>query len=486
MKRERNERATNNYLAVSQCIRNTGATQIVLLLFVLLFAQTRINAQAPPNFMSCAREGEPCVFEGTKEVRYGAGAGWVTKTATNTILCGVAAFGRDPAPNVLKQCYIPYAGSPERNPKFTPCAKEGEHCQFAGTKEVMYGAGDNWSTRTATNGIRCSVRIYGDPAPNVHKQCFVASPRVFPETYSAPLTLKAPVKNPVLMIDNFVSQQVTASSEIVLLNNQTKPDKALEFVINNIPDKHLGAVDAIAHLVLRPKAVYSNGLLQIYLTTSDSSVDISQQNYANTNQNRGFYLESLETTISADNTLYERRNWGPQNQNEKGDLTDMSSITLGAKLDSSSYTVGTSFGRSVPEFKFRDESNAALGVVKGTWKLSEQFGNLLEKDSFGQFNGLKEPPALASSNFPVYAQVVLKSRTQSFKPETITFDIKLKVKFKRTFLETKEDGATGRPIITWIFTPAFYKGELYKRVGTQSQETEVNYKLTLDLKPLYQ
>ena len=105
MKLERKENAIYNFLTGSQFIRSTIATMIVLPLLVLLYVQA-INAQVPSNYELCAKEGERCQFTGTRTVRYGANGVWAEQTATNGITCGVAAFGRDPVPNVLKQCYV--------------------------------------------------------------------------------------------------------------------------------------------------------------------------------------------------------------------------------------------------------------------------------------------------------------------------------------------------------------------------------------------
>jgi cytolysin (calcineurin-like family phosphatase) len=80
--------------------------KLALPLLVLLSVQANINAQVPSNYQFCAKEGERCQFTGTRTVRYGANGIWAETTATNGVVCGVAAFGRDPVPNVLKQCYI--------------------------------------------------------------------------------------------------------------------------------------------------------------------------------------------------------------------------------------------------------------------------------------------------------------------------------------------------------------------------------------------
>jgi hypothetical protein len=84
----------------------TNIFKLTLPLLVLLLVQTSIKAQVPSNYELCAKEGERCQFTGTRTVRYGANGIWAETTATNGVTCGVAAFGRDPVPNVLKQCYL--------------------------------------------------------------------------------------------------------------------------------------------------------------------------------------------------------------------------------------------------------------------------------------------------------------------------------------------------------------------------------------------
>ncbi len=80
--------------------------KLVLPLLVLLLVQASSNAQVPANYELCAKEGQRCQFTGTRTVRYGANGIWAEMTATNGIACGVAGFGKDPVPNVLKQCYL--------------------------------------------------------------------------------------------------------------------------------------------------------------------------------------------------------------------------------------------------------------------------------------------------------------------------------------------------------------------------------------------
>lgn len=54
----------------------------------------------------CAKEGGRCTFNGIRSVRYGAGDNFVERAFVNSVDCGVAGFGSDPAPNILKTCVV--------------------------------------------------------------------------------------------------------------------------------------------------------------------------------------------------------------------------------------------------------------------------------------------------------------------------------------------------------------------------------------------
>jgi hypothetical protein len=58
---------------------------------------------APVTWTACASEGATCSFSGTREVRYGAGAKFVSKVAKGSTACSNAVFG-DPTPNTAKAC----------------------------------------------------------------------------------------------------------------------------------------------------------------------------------------------------------------------------------------------------------------------------------------------------------------------------------------------------------------------------------------------
>lgn len=54
---------------------------------------------------------------------------------------------------------------------FKLCAKEGEQCNFTGTKEIAFGTSTKWITRIAKDGFSCDWKLLGDPAPNEAKEC---------------------------------------------------------------------------------------------------------------------------------------------------------------------------------------------------------------------------------------------------------------------------------------------------------------------------
>jgi hypothetical protein len=477
-----------------------GMLKSALPLFVLLITQASINAQVPANFMSCAKEGERCIFEGTKEVMYGVTGRFAKKTATNFIDCGVSAFGSDPAPNVLKQCYIPYQGSPVGNPKFTPCGKEGERCQFTGVREVMYGAGNQWATRGASNGIDCSVRVFGDPAPNVHKQCYVSTTssgtgaRTFPETYKAPLTLKpAPGKN-YLKISTGGQGFIDIPQTTIVASNvrvSEEGSKVVEYTVNNIPDKYLGYGTAIANMKFSPKAAIKDGILYVFITTGESSINLTKGTLKDGNGKaynifedkttaRGYFLDALKTNITADDN-FEKNSWGPKNVNNQGTVTDMKAFSVGVSKDgpSVSYTLGSETSTTFSDFGFQD--NTYSNIVEGEWKMTP---NLVENPV--QISSLKQPPALAMSNFPVYQQAIFKAKVPGYLPDTVTLSVQLRPTLRKLVLINNQDSAAQAVFEGFVFlvNPKTYSGELAYRVGEDKKTSNIIYSITLDLTPL--
>lgn len=100
-------------------------------------------------------------------VRYGVNGQWVYRWVDTSIRCTTAAFGSDPAPNIVKQCQ---ATEPSQQ-----VAIEGQTFQLPGPSVVRYGAGDVNDVQMVAQGtVSCSTSFFGrDPAPFVVKHCSV-------------------------------------------------------------------------------------------------------------------------------------------------------------------------------------------------------------------------------------------------------------------------------------------------------------------------
>jgi hypothetical protein len=131
------------------------------------------------SWIACAGEGGTCTFSGMREVRYGAGTSFVTKTFTGSVVCLNAAFG-DPAYGQLKTCSYSSTtvatstgtATASTSDGWTTCAAEGGTCSFSGTHQVRYGANGYYATRTATGSISCANAAFGgDPAYRQIKSC---------------------------------------------------------------------------------------------------------------------------------------------------------------------------------------------------------------------------------------------------------------------------------------------------------------------------
>jgi len=126
-----------------------------------------------PQGTRCGAEGQRCQFRGAATVHYGAGSSWVSRAFVNGVNCTNSAFG-DPAPDVVKACYVePAASAPDGQ----RCANEGGLCNFRGSATVYYGAGRSWVSQHLRGPVECSNAVFGDPAINASKSCFVEGNR---------------------------------------------------------------------------------------------------------------------------------------------------------------------------------------------------------------------------------------------------------------------------------------------------------------------
>src|SRR4030095_16280721 len=55
------------------------------------------------------------------------------------------------------------------------CASEGGTCAFTGTQQVRYGANGLYAYKTLTGGTACTNAVFGDPAPGIPKQCHTST-----------------------------------------------------------------------------------------------------------------------------------------------------------------------------------------------------------------------------------------------------------------------------------------------------------------------
>ncbi|MBP8538379.1 alpha-L-rhamnosidase [Streptomyces sp. MK37H] len=122
------------------------------------------------GFTRCAGEGGTCSFSGTRAVAYGAGA-YTYTTATGGTACTNNAFGGDPAPNLLKSCYVADADGP---PGYTVCAAEGGTCAVPGyNRDIAYGANGNFAHQVTNGSVACTNGHFGDPIDGVAKSCYL-------------------------------------------------------------------------------------------------------------------------------------------------------------------------------------------------------------------------------------------------------------------------------------------------------------------------
>ena len=146
----------------------------------------------------CAREGGFCNVPYPTTVIYGyRGATTTREVGPGGIPCNNQMFG-DPAPGAGKWCsFVARGDVGERDPgyrdserggpygrgpsdydrragrEWQTCAEEHQFCEFGGTRRVRYGAFGRFVEGTFHDGVDCSNRQFGDPAPGAGKICQV-------------------------------------------------------------------------------------------------------------------------------------------------------------------------------------------------------------------------------------------------------------------------------------------------------------------------
>ncbi|WP_328615114.1 serine/threonine protein kinase [Amycolatopsis sp. NBC_00355] len=137
-----------------------------------IFATSLWAGELPPGYTLCAPEGQNCSPSGTQVIAFGAGT-YSYQVITGPALCSSATFGgRDPAPGILKSCYLAPLGGPGG---YTSCATDKATCTVDGTREVAFGANGAFRFKTITGETDCIATAFGgDPLVGVPKNCYTA------------------------------------------------------------------------------------------------------------------------------------------------------------------------------------------------------------------------------------------------------------------------------------------------------------------------
>jgi hypothetical protein len=130
---------------------------------------TPVGADLPAGYTRCAGENGQCSVTGTRMVAYGAGT-YTYRTVTGSTPCTNAAFNGDPAPNLVKSCYVAPLGGPSG---YTQCAAENGTCGFTDNRNVAYGANGAFNHRLIAGGTACTNGVFGDPLNGTVKACYL-------------------------------------------------------------------------------------------------------------------------------------------------------------------------------------------------------------------------------------------------------------------------------------------------------------------------
>ncbi|HEY2694369.1 MAG TPA: trehalase family glycosidase [Pseudonocardiaceae bacterium] len=136
------------------------------------FSTSVLPNQLPPGYTRCGAEGDICTPNGTQVLAYGAGA-YSYQVITGPTSCANGTFGGDPAPNLVKSCYLAPLGGPSG---FTQCATEGGTCQVNGTGDVAFGVNGAYRFMPVSGGVACTDAAFGaDPLVDKVKNCYVSN-----------------------------------------------------------------------------------------------------------------------------------------------------------------------------------------------------------------------------------------------------------------------------------------------------------------------
>lgn len=133
------------------------------------------NRNLMENF--CSTEYLFCQNYGASLIAFGYDQSYVYVIVNGSFTCGLSlADGVDPAPGVLKSCYIVQV--PPTGPAgfSNYCGPSGGNCYIAGntTAVVAFGSGASWRFATMTGSGPCSPSSFAniDPNPGTNESCF--------------------------------------------------------------------------------------------------------------------------------------------------------------------------------------------------------------------------------------------------------------------------------------------------------------------------
>ncbi|MBX3603913.1 MAG: pilus assembly protein PilY [Piscinibacter sp.] len=121
---------------------------------------------AVPNALKGSHTGDIYVANCLNRVHFGTQATGNCASPGNNSNLGVG--GASPTIGVVTD----FTGALPGSFSSTPCAVENATCAISGTKEVAYGAGNNWKFMTVNADVACSNAVFGDPINGTVKACY--------------------------------------------------------------------------------------------------------------------------------------------------------------------------------------------------------------------------------------------------------------------------------------------------------------------------
>lgn len=136
----------------------------------------------PRGYTFCADEGGTCQFTSRASVAFGANGSFLYSDVTGPFNCSHSPGAPDPAPGVVKACYVAPATDdpfPGQVYQATACADESSSCTVAKNQSLAFGAqtanGWRFTYRSFDEAgtVPCTRERFGfDPAPGVPKRCY--------------------------------------------------------------------------------------------------------------------------------------------------------------------------------------------------------------------------------------------------------------------------------------------------------------------------